>query len=77
MSKITKSFDVYGMHCKSCETAIEEEIKNLNGVVSVDANHNKSNVLIVYDNDICNENKIKNQLKMLGTQQKKILLVNF
>lgn len=71
MSKITKSFDVYGMHCKSCETAIEEEIKNLNGVVSVDANHNKSNVLIVYDNDICNENKIKKSIKNAGYSTEK------
>ena len=52
MSKITKSFDVYGMHCKSCETAIEEEIKSLNGIFNVKASHNKSNVITVYENEI-------------------------
>ena len=66
MSKITKSFDVYGMHCKSCETAIEEEIKSLNGIFNVQASHNKSNVITVYENEILSENEIKKAIKKAG-----------
>ena len=66
MSKITKSFDVYGMHCKSCESAIEEEVNDLNGVLSVKADHNQSNVIIMYENELCDENKIKKAIKKAG-----------
>lgn len=66
MSKITKSFDVYGMHCKSCESAIEEEVKYLYGVLSVSANHNESNVTITYESKICDEIKIKEAIKKAG-----------
>ena len=66
MSKITKSFDVYGMYCKSCETSIEEELKSLKGVFSVQANHNESNVIIVYENEFLNENEIRKSIKKAG-----------
>ena len=66
MSKITKSFDVYGMHCKSCESAIEEEVNDLNGVLSVKADHNQSNVIIMYESELCDENKIKKAIKKAG-----------
>lgn len=66
MSKISKSFDVYGMHCKSCEGTVEEEVKSLIGVLSVRADYNKSNILIVYDNENLSENEIKNAIKRAG-----------
>lgn len=75
MSKITKSLDVYGMHCKSCETTIEEEIKSLNGVVYVKSNHNKSNLIITYANDSLNENEIKNAIKRAGYTTSKNFII--
>src|SRR5699024_5403383 len=54
------------MHCKSCETAIEEEIKSLNGIFNVQASHNKSNVITVYENEILSENEIKKAIKKAG-----------
>ncbi|MBO3443775.1 heavy metal-associated domain-containing protein [Clostridium sp. CCUG 7971] len=53
MSKITKSFNVYGMHCKSCESSINHELENLDGILNVIANHNKSNVIVTYENSLC------------------------
>lgn len=66
MSKITKSFDVYGMHCRSCESAIELEVKDLKGVSSVRANHKDSNVIVMYESELCDENKIKKAIKKAG-----------
>lgn len=77
MSKITKSFDVYGMHCKSCESAIEFEVKELKGVFNVSANHKKSNATIMYDNEICNESKIKRAIKKAGYSTSKNSISNF
>lgn len=66
MSKITKSFDVYGMHCVSCESTIELEIADLKGILSVRANYKNSNVIIIYENELCNENEIKKAIKRSG-----------
>ncbi|RDY29231.1 heavy metal transport/detoxification protein [Romboutsia weinsteinii] len=66
MSKITKSFDVFSMHCRSCETLIEDEIKELEGVHSVKATYNNSKVAVVYENGLCSEEKIKNAIKKSG-----------
>lgn len=77
MSKITKSFDVYGMHCKSCEGAIEEEINSLDGVFTTKSNHNTCDVIVIYDDEICNDNKIKNAIKEAGYSTNKNSIVNF
>lgn len=77
LGKVTKSFDVYGMHCKSCESAIEEEVKDLNGILSVGANYNESNVIIMYENELCDENKIKKAIKNAGYSTSKNSFSNF
>lgn len=66
MSKITKSFEVYGMHCKSCESNIEEEIKSLNGIFSAKSDYSKSNATVVYDNNLTSEDEIKKAIKKAG-----------
>lgn len=43
-------FHVNGMHCASCELLIEKKIIALDGVQSVDASTNKSQVVIEYEN---------------------------
>lgn len=77
MSKITKSFDVYGMHCRSCESAIEFEVNELKGISSVSANHKESNVIIMYDDEICDEIKIKKAIRKAGYSTSKNSLSNF
>ncbi|MEG0842863.1 MAG: sulfite exporter TauE/SafE family protein [Romboutsia sp.] len=77
MSKITKSFDVYSMHCKSCETAIEEEIKSLNGIFSIKANHNESNVITIYESEILGENEIKKAIEKVAYSSTKNSITKF
>ena len=59
MSKITKFFDVYGMKCHSCELSVEREINKLDGISNVSADHVNSMVIVTYDDDFCDDNKIK------------------
>ncbi|MGL5348727.1 MAG: sulfite exporter TauE/SafE family protein [Peptostreptococcaceae bacterium] len=66
MNQITKSFDVYGMHCKSCEANIEYELNSLKGVFSVKASYTQSNVIIIYEDEYLNENEIKKAIKKAG-----------
>lgn len=66
LSNIKKSFDVYGMHCKSCETIISDEINDLPGIISVDPSYTKSIVTIFYNNELCSEKEIKNAIKNAG-----------
>ena len=77
MSKITKSFDVYGMHCKSCESAIEFEVNELKGIFKVRANHKESNVMIMYNDKICDEIEIKKAIRNAGYSTSKNSLSTF
>lgn len=45
----TKVIPTYGMHCQGCEETIETEIKKLNGVKSVKADHVNKKVTVKYD----------------------------
>lgn len=66
MSKITKFFDVYGMKCHSCESAVEDEINKIQGITNVSADHKNSMVIVTYDSSFCDDNKIKNAIKNSG-----------
>ena len=66
MSKITKFFDIYGMKCHSCELSVEHEINKLKGISNVSADHENSMVIVTYDDDFCDDNKIKNAIKNSG-----------
>jgi sulfite exporter TauE/SafE/copper chaperone CopZ len=41
-----KTYSIKGMHCRSCEVLIENEIKNIQGVRSVHASNKKSQVVV-------------------------------
>ena len=47
MNKIT--VDIAGMHCKSCEILIEDELKKISCVRKADVNHNKGRAIIYYE----------------------------
>ena len=66
MSKITKFFDVYGMKCHSCESAVEHEINKLPGIININADHENSMVIVTYENELCNDNNIKSAIKKSG-----------
>ena len=41
---------IKGMHCRSCELLIEDELKNIQGVKKVDVSHKKACAEICYTN---------------------------
>jgi hypothetical protein len=49
MQKITHTFYVHGMHCKSCSLVIERELSDLSYVNSVIINLNKHTVTVTGD----------------------------
>jgi len=68
MSEIKKVFwSVSGLHCKSCEMLIEDELKNIHRVISVSASQQKSLVEITYQEEP-DLNQIKGAITKLGYQ---------
>lgn len=70
MNKRKIIFDVYDMHCKSCERSIEEEIKSLEGILSCKASKKKGSVSVTYDSELCNEKDIKKAVNTAGYSTK-------
>lgn len=70
MNKTKIVFDVYDMHCKSCESLIEDELKTIKGVLSSRANRNKGSVTVTYDSDLCSEKDIKKGINTAGYSTK-------
>lgn len=75
MSKITKFFDVYGMKCHSCEAVVEEEINKLQGIININADHKNSMVIVTYENELCNDDKIKLAIKNSGFSSNNNMLI--
>ncbi|MEG0856272.1 MAG: sulfite exporter TauE/SafE family protein [Terrisporobacter sp.] len=75
MSKITKIFDVYGMKCHSCESAIEDNINILKGITSVSADYKNSMVIVTYEKDLCSDIEIKDKIKTSGFSNNNNLLI--
>ncbi len=57
---------IKGMHCRSCEILVEEELKNLKNVSSVDVSHKTGDAKIFYDNDVPNKNDIEKLIVKSG-----------
>ncbi|RII31878.1 heavy metal transport/detoxification protein [Clostridium chromiireducens] len=57
---------VYDMTCNSCENRVERSLKALEGIVSVKASYSKEQVLVEYDAEICDIDKIKESVKVAG-----------
>lgn len=57
---------VYDMTCSSCENRVERALKKLEGVVSAKASHSKEQVIVEYDTELCDIQKIKHSIKASG-----------
>lgn len=57
---------VKGMHCRSCEILVEEGLKNLKNVSSVEMSHKTGDAKIFYDNDAPNKNDIEKSIIKSG-----------
>lgn len=59
-------FNVKGMHCKSCEIILKEELEELDGIIDVQASHKKNEVFVKFDKTKINEEIIKKTIKKEG-----------
>ena len=62
----TEKIKVYDMTCNSCENRVERTLKKLEGVINVKANHNEEQVIVEYDIELCDINKVKESIKSAG-----------
>jgi Cu+-exporting ATPase len=59
-------YDVLGMHCVSCSTAISKLLSKTKGVSDVEVILAESKVLVSYDETLVNDQKIVEQVGRLG-----------
>ena len=57
---------VEGMTCSGCENAIQNKLRNINGVNHSKANHKEATVIVVLDSLKTNAQEIKNVITKLG-----------
>ena len=70
-NKITGEFEEYiisvdGMTCAGCKFHVERAIKELDGIIYVEADHQKGQVYVKFDEDKININKIVSQIGEIG-----------
>lgn len=63
---MNKKINVTGMHCGSCEMLITESLNETEGIISSKANHKTGSVIVEYDENKINENKIKTIIQNEG-----------
>lgn len=70
----TKTVSIKGMHCRSCEILIEDELKSIKGVSSVDISHRTGSATIHYQGKHLNHGDVIHAVKQagyeLGTNEK-------
>ncbi len=62
----TATISTYGMSCTGCEETIETEIKKLEGIKSVKADHVKKTVVVKFDDKKVTLNQVKEAIKSAG-----------
>jgi len=62
----TKTISIKGMHCKSCEILIEDELKNIDGVKAVDISHKTGSATIHYEGKNLNHGDVVHAVKQAG-----------
>ena len=62
----TEKIKVYDMTCNSCESRVERTLKKLDGIISVKASYSKEEVIVEYDIELCDIDKIKESIKSSG-----------
>lgn len=70
----TVDFGVKGMTCSGCEAHVEQEVNQLNGIISVKASYDNSNALVVFDTTKTNAQSIEAAILKTGykvTNQKR------
>ena len=63
---IKKTYQVKGIHCKSCKALIESELDTLDGVKEVEVDYLNSKIELEYDENLISFEKIYSAAKNLG-----------
>jgi len=73
---IKKTLNLSGLHCQSCQTLIEEELKAQAGIKNISVNYNNQTAEVEFDENKITEKKIKEIINQLGygTESEKITL---
>ena len=61
-----KTFNVKGMHCKSCEMLIKDSVSGIDGVKTVAASAIKNTVTVDYDETKVKDGMIKKAIESEG-----------
>ena len=59
-------YKIKGMTCTGCEVHIESEVNKLNGIIEVNANHEKANTIVKYDKTKVTTKEIKDAIGKTG-----------
>lgn len=62
----TKTVSIKGMHCRSCEILIEDELKGIKGVSSVDISHRTGSATIHFEGKHLNHGDVVHAVKQAG-----------
>ena len=65
-ASVTAVFEVRGMDCETCEYAIEEELRKLDGVLEVSASRADAVVLVEIDPGRVEPSTIESRIEKLG-----------
>lgn len=66
MSNVERSLNVEGMSCSHCENAVKKAVGALDGVYNVSVDLKAKTVLVNFDSDKCNLEKIKEAIEDQG-----------
>lgn len=58
--------NVEGMTCEGCESAIQNNLSKMSGVVSIKASHTAQEVVIEYDAGLISLEKLQDEIKVTG-----------
>lgn len=67
---VTSTFAVEGMTCGGCEAAIEIKLRNIDGVESAEASHEKGSAVVRYDPTKVTPDRIVSAIEDLGYKVK-------
>jgi copper chaperone CopZ len=67
-SNKTLTLQVEGMTCTGCETAIENKVKGIQGVVDVNADHQKGQTIVEFDSSMVDLSSFSKAIESAGYQ---------
>ncbi|MCS3923751.1 heavy-metal-associated domain-containing protein [Methanosalsum natronophilum] len=59
-------FDIEGMSCQHCKSAVESSLSSLNGILVAEVNLDEGTAIVEYDEKMTDSNTIKNTVIKAG-----------